>query len=140
MYDGLRWDIGILADTNIAPNGILGRNVDIGFSSDGVNMFDSGTHNAWPLATICFNLPGHMRMSLPAIGLMCIIPPHGQKRGEPHDFQPYMNILADQLRFGYHYGFAGMVDGSWRQAFDTCSFYMPASIHYTWALCSSHVY
>lgn len=114
VYDGLWWAQCILRDANIAPHGVLGRNVAFGFSTDGVNLFEGKTHSAWPVATICFNLPGHLRMTLPAIGLMCIIPPYGHKRGERSDFQPYMAILADQIRFGYHYGFEGVIDGSWR--------------------------
>ncbi|KAL3146480.1 hypothetical protein ABBQ32_000737 [Trebouxia sp. C0010 RCD-2024] len=48
------------------------------------------------------------------MGLLFIIPPHGPKRGEPNDFQPFLDIIADQLRHAYWYGIEGCVDGSWR--------------------------
>ena len=62
----------------------------------------------------CFNIPGHLRMTVPALGLVLIIPPHGDHRGEPNDFQPFMDIIADQLRHAYWYGVEGVLDGCWR--------------------------
>ena len=115
VYEGSWWTKCVLEEPHIAPNEVPGRNTVLGFSSDGVNIFEGRTHSEWPLATVCYNLPGHMRMLLPALGPMCIVPPYGQKRGELHDFQPSMSIFADQLRFGYHYGFK-VIDGSCRQA------------------------
>ena len=49
---------------------------------------------------------------------MFIIPPHAPKRGEPSDFQPFLDIMADQLRHAYWCGIEGVVDGSsaWRSA------------------------
>ena len=54
----------------------------------------------WPLSVTCWNLLGHLRMMLPALGLLCIIPrargPNGPG-GEPSDFQPFMDIFADNF-------------------------------------------
>ena len=120
VYDGTRWQSAVVGDANIAPDGQLGRNVVIGICGDGVNPFKHKNYSMWPLAVACFNLPGHLRITLPAMGLLFVIPPHGPKRGEPNDFQPFLDIIADQLRHAYWYGIEGCVDGSWRQVQTSC--------------------
>ncbi|DBA87957.1 hypothetical protein WJX77_009453 [Trebouxia sp. C0004] len=114
VYDGIRWQSAVVGDANIAPGGQLGLNMVIGICGDGVNPFKHKNYSMWPLAVTCFNLQGHLRMTLPAMGMLFVIPPHGPKRGEPNDFQPFLNIIADQLRHAYWYGIEGCVDGSWR--------------------------
>ena len=58
-----------------------------------VNPFDHRNYSMWPLAVTCYNLPGHLRMTLPVLGLLFIIPPHGSQKGEPDDFQPFLTSL-----------------------------------------------
>ena len=53
-------------------------------------------------------------MTLPVLGLFFIIPPHGSRKGEPDDFQPFLDIIADQLRSAYWDGIGEVADGSWR--------------------------
>ena len=113
VYDGTWFKQRILGDPNIAPNGDLGRNTVIGFSGDGVSPMKDKPYSSWPLALICYNLPGHLRMTLPALWLLCIIPPHGPNNGEPDDFQPFLNIFADEMRMLFHYR-VEVLDGSWK--------------------------
>ena len=74
------------------------------FCGDGVQPFKRKNYSIWPMALTCANLPGHMRMTLPATWLSCIIPAQGKKKSEPNDFQSYTEILADELNFLYHIG------------------------------------
>ena len=120
MYDGTRWQSAVVGDANIARGGQLGRNVVIGICGDGVNPFKHKNYSMWPLAVACFNLLGHLRMTLPDMGLLSVIPPHGPKHGEPNDFQPFLDIIVDQLRHAYWYGIEGCVNGSWRQVQISC--------------------
>ncbi|KAL0042142.1 hypothetical protein WJX77_004487 [Trebouxia sp. C0004] len=53
-------------------------------------------------------------MTLPVQGLFFIVPPHGFRKGEADDFQPYLDIIADQLRSAYWDGIGEVVDGSWK--------------------------
>lgn len=109
VYDGEWWSEGVLGDDNIAPNGDLGRNLVFSICGDGVDPMEHKNYSMWPLSITCWNLPGHLRMTLPALGLLCIIPP-GPNGTEPSDFQPFMDIFADQFRYLYHYG-VGALDG-----------------------------
>ena len=114
VYDGTLWPAAILGDEHIAPNGELGRNVVIGICGDGINPLDHRSYSMWPLAATCYNLPGHLRMTLPVLGLFFIVPPHGVKKGEPNDFQPFLDIIADQLRSAYWDGVGEVTDASWK--------------------------
>ena len=115
VCDGTWFKQSILGGANIAPSGNLGRNTVIGFSGNGMNPFDDKPYSTWPLALICYDLPGHLRMTLPALWLLCIIPPHGPKSEEPDDFQPFLNILAVEMRMLSHHGSAmEMPEGSWK--------------------------
>ncbi|KAL0023926.1 hypothetical protein WJX77_000739 [Trebouxia sp. C0004] len=84
VYDGEWWSEGVLGDDNIAPNGDLGRSLVFGICGDGVDPMDHKNYSMWPLSITCWNLPGHIRMTLPALGLLCIIPP-GPNGTEPSD-------------------------------------------------------
>ena len=124
-----QWQSAVVGDANIAPGGQLGRNVVIGICGDGVNPFKHKNYSMWPLAVACFNLPGHLRMTLPAMGLLFFIPPHGPKRGEPNDFQPFLDIIADQLRHAYWYGRgAWMAPGGKSRSLTVLHFYLNKSI------------
>lgn len=67
-------------------------------SADGVSPFGNRiSYSFWPIALSCLNLPPWMRMQLPAMWLCCIIP--GPK--EADDFQPVLDIIADELNALY---------------------------------------
>ena len=53
-------------------------------------------------------------MTLPVLGLFFIVPPHGFRKGEPDDFQSFLNIIAYQLRSAYWDGIGDVTAGSWR--------------------------
>ena len=50
-------------------------------------------------------------MTLPALGLLFFIR-LGPDSGESSDFQPFMNIFADQMRYLYQSGVEDVFDGS----------------------------
>ncbi|KAL0054794.1 hypothetical protein WJX82_002411 [Trebouxia sp. C0006] len=112
VYDGEQWATAVLGDDHIAPGGELGRNLVFGVCGNGVDLMEHKNHSLWPLPITCFNLPARLRYTLPALGLVCIIPPNS-KGGEPEGFQPFMDIFADQMRYLYQYG-VQVFDGSHR--------------------------
>ena len=114
VYDGEQWATAVLGDDHIAPGGELGRNLVFGVCGNGVDPMEHKNHSLWPLPITCFNLPARLRYTLPALGLVCIIPPNS-KGGEPAGFQPFMDIFADQMRYLYQYG-VQVFDGSHRRA------------------------
>ena len=102
VYDGQKWKDFIAGDAQISSGGKLGRNLALGFCTDGVSPFKRTTYSMWPVAMSCFNLPGHMRMTLPALWVACIIPGYG--RNEPDDFSSILEIVADEANHLYLYG------------------------------------
>lgn len=104
VHDGQHWQSYILGDRHFCPNGQIGRNLTLIFCGDGVQPFKRINYSIWPLALACANLPGHLRMTLPATWLSCMIPAHGKSKGEPTDFQCFSEILVDELNYLYHVG------------------------------------
>lgn len=113
VYDGTWWLQSILGDPDIATDGDLGRNLVMGFCADGFNPMEHKNHSMWPIAMTCINRPGHMRFQLPAIWLLCIIPPNEVSGGQPSDFAPFTEILADEMRMLYYYG-VDALDGCYK--------------------------
>lgn len=100
-YDGERWQKYILQDSVMSPEGCFdGSNLVFNMSADGVSPFTHKSYSFWPIALSCLNLPPWLRMKLPAMWLCCIIP--GPQT--PDDFQPVLDIIADELNYLYHEG------------------------------------
>ena len=104
VHDGTHWQSYILGDEQFCPDGKLHRNFALMFCGDGVNHFKRKGYSMWPLAMACANLPAHMRMTLPATWLPCIVPAQGPKKSEPDDFQVFLEIVVDELNYLYHVG------------------------------------
>lgn len=83
-------------------------------SGDGVSPFKRSSYSMWPLALACANLPGHLRMTLPATWIFCIVPAKGKDKGEPKDFQPFLEIVVDELNAYYQCGLKDVQDSSHR--------------------------
>lgn len=101
IYDGEHWHSSADTDKNISPDGsFTGKHLMFNLSGDGVAPFTHSDHSMWPLALSCLNLPPWLRMTAPTMWLVCIAP----GPGEPKDFQPILDIVADELNFLYHHG------------------------------------
>lgn len=117
IFDGAHWGDYALGDTKLCPDGAhLGRNLTFMISGDGVSLYKRGNYSMWPLALACGKLPGHLRMTLPSTWVSCIIPAQGKHKGEPKDFQPFLDIVADELNAYYHVGLEGVMDSTHRTA------------------------
>ena len=117
VYDGQKWRDFIINDPIISPGGNIGRNLALGFCADGISPFKRTTYSMWPMAVSCMNLPAHMRMTLPALWVPCIVPGFGTK--EPDDFSAFQEIVADELNYLYLWG-VEVEDASFRQNFVLC--------------------
>ena len=102
VYDGNKWRNSILGDPVMSPGGCLGRNVVLGFCADGIAPFKRTVQSMWPMAMSCINLPAHMRMTLPALWLPCIVPSFDGH--EADDLACYQEIIADEGNYLYHTG------------------------------------
>lgn len=115
VHDGMLWERDFLQDPVISSHaGDFGRNLAFSFCGDGVNPFMHKNYSMWPFALACLNLPGHVRMTLPALWVPFIVPPYGPNHGEASDFQPFLEIITDELSFLYHDGLVEVKDASWR--------------------------
>ena len=112
VYDGEKWAAVISSDPQVSPGGRLGRNLALGFCTDGVNPFKRKKYSMWPMAVSCQNLPAHMRMTVPALWVPCIVPGFG-RGSEPDDFSCFIEIIADELNHLYLNG-VEVQDSTWR--------------------------
>lgn len=117
VYDGTKWRDMIVNDPVISPDGNMGRNLALGFCTDGINPFTRTTYSMWPMAVSCMNLPAHMRMTLSTLWVPCIIPGYGT--GKPDDFSAFEEILADELNHLYLTG-VEVTDASFRYSPAKC--------------------
>ena len=68
--------------------------------TDGASPFKRGKYTFWPVVFTCMNLPAWLRFTLAATHLAMIIPgPY-----KPKDYQPYLDIIADELVYLYWHG------------------------------------
>lgn len=102
VYDGQKWKDAILQDPRVSSDTNLGRNLALGFCADGISPFKRTTYSMWPMAMSCYNLPAHVRMTLPALWVPAIV--NGYGTGEPDDFSSVMEIVADELNHLYLFG------------------------------------
>lgn len=132
LYDGTVWQIQaqVLGDPNLCPGRDLQRNLVFSFCADGVSPFKFSAHSICPVALACCNLPGHMRMTLPALWICTILPAYGPSKGEPDDFNPFFDILADEAEYGYHFGVENVQDSTWRYIARHCEFYKKAIVYH----------
>lgn len=100
IYDGSRWQDQVIRDTIMYKGKFTGQNLVFNISGDGICPFDNQPISMWPVALSCLNLPPWVRMTMPALWLLTIIP--GPK--EPKDFQPVLDIIADELNYLYRFG------------------------------------
>ena len=118
LHDGQKWQQFIVNDPIISPGGNMGRNLALGLCADGISPFNRTTYSMWPMAITCSNLPAHMRMTLPALWVPCIVQGYGTR--EPDDFSPFLEIIAvcyaDELNHLYLTG-VEVEDASFRWAF-----------------------
>lgn len=85
-----------------------------GFSADGVTPMKRKSYSMWPVALCCLNLPAHVRMTLPALWVSCIVPPFGIKGQEADDFQPFTEVIVDDLNLQYMAGTNDVEDSTYR--------------------------
>ncbi len=72
----------------------------ISTSLDGVSPFKRGAYTFWPIGFTCLNLPPWIRLKMECTHIACIIPGPSL----PPDLNPCLEIVADELSYGYHYG------------------------------------
>lgn len=72
----------------------------ISTSLDGVSPFKRGAYTFWPVGFTCLNLPPWLRLKMECTHVACIIPGPCL----PSDLNPCLEIVADELSYGYHYG------------------------------------
>ena len=94
VHDGTHWQSYILGDQHFCPDGKHHRTLALIFCGDGVNTFKPKSYSLWPLALACANLPAHLRRTLPATWLPCIVPAQGHKKSEPGNFQVFLEIVV----------------------------------------------
>ena len=75
--------------------------------TDGASPFKRKAHTFWPIALECPSLPAHIRHTLFASHLLTIIP--GQWK--PKDFQPFLEILVNELMSLYWMGIEANIPG-----------------------------
>ena len=93
-----RWKEELASDPIMCPHGDL---LVFEFSADGVPPMKRKSYSMWPVALCCYNVPAHMRMTLPALWVSMIVPPYGSKHGEANDFQPFFEVMMDDLNYQY---------------------------------------
>ena len=103
VYDGSAWKQDLAEDSNLCPHQDMSRNLKLVLSSDGVQPMKRKTYSMWPMAFSCQNIPAHMRMT--ALWLAMIVPLYGEHHGEADDFQPLLELVVDELRYGLHVSF-----------------------------------
>ena len=77
-------------DQHFCPDGKLYHNFALILCGDGVSPFKRKSYSMLPVALACANLPAHLRRTLPATWLPCIVPAQGHKKSEPGDFRPFL--------------------------------------------------
>ena len=80
------------------------RGLSFAFCTDGVNPFskESVQYSTWPITLAVLNLPHHIRYQAASMLIVGIIP----GRAEPHNIDPYLDILIDELEkneWYYHF-------------------------------------